>query len=340
MNVLTNVSLGQMTTMKIGGNTHFFAEAATPTDVVTLYKNAVRLQQPVFIIGGGSNTIVRDEGFAGLTIKIAIPGFEVIADDVASTTIKVGAGESWDGFVARTVDMNLSGVSAMSAIPGTVGASPVQNVGAYGQEVADTFVSCTAYDTQSDETIQLTWDYCQFSYRDSIFKNDQKGRYIILDVTFKLYKSAPTPPFYAERQSYFDRKHITEYTPRLIRDATIDIRTDKLPDPLVYPNAGSFFKNAIVENWVYNDLKQTYDDMPAYQMDDAHYKIPTGWLIENAGFKGKVIDGIKVHDKKALVLINQSAKSYQDLASAKQTIIDGVRDKFQVAIEQEPLEVG
>lgn len=340
MNVVTNVSLGQMTTMKIGGNTHFFAEASTVEEVVSLYKNALRMQQPVFIMGSGSNTIVRDEGFDGLTIKVTIPGFEIIEDTGESTTLRVGAGESWDGFVQKSVEMNLSGIAAMSAIPGTVGASPVQNVGAYGQEVADTFVECSAYDTQQDAVVTLRWDDCQFGYRDSIFKNAQKGRYIILNVTFKLFKSPPTPPFYAGLQAYFDKNDITEYTPALIRMATTAIRADKLPDPSVYPNAGSFFKNAIVENWVYNDLKQQYDDMPAYKMDEAHYKIPTGWLIEEAGFKGKVISGIKIHDKNALVLINESAHNYADLADAKQQIIDGVRDKFRVQIHQEPLEVG
>lgn len=339
MNVQTNIALSDYTTMRLGGPARFFAEASTPNELAALYRNAKSVGQRTFIIGGGSNLIAHDEGFDGLVIRNRILGFEIIADDASSTTIKLGAGEEWDSVVKRTVDMNLSGISAMSAIPGTVGAAPVQNVGAYGQEIADVFVSLEAYDIQNDKFVTLDWDNCHFSYRDSIFRSEAKGRYGIVSVTVKLYKTAPVPPFYAALQKYLDLHNITTYTPQIIRDAVTAIRASKLPDPKILPNSGSFFKNAIVEGWVYNDLKAAYPDMPAFQMDEAHYKIPSGWLIEQAEFKGKVMHGIKVHDDNALVLVNQSASGYQDLANARKEIIMRVQDTFKITLEQEPLEI-
>ncbi len=340
MNVQTNIALSDYTTMRLGGPARFFAEATTPDELAALYQNAKRLDQKVFIIGGGSNLIAHDEGFDGLVIHNKIKGFEIIANDDNATIVKLGAGEEWDSVVQRTVDMNLSGIAAMSAIPGTVGAAPVQNVGAYGQEIADVFISLEAYDTHNDAFVTLDWDSCHFSYRDSIFRSEAKGHYGITSVTIKLSKAAPAPPFYAALQKYLDLHNITDYTPQIIREAVTAIRASKLPDPKVLPNSGSFFKNAVVENWVYNDLKTTYPDMPAFQMDETHYKIPSGWLIEQADFKGQTLHGIKVHSDNALVLINESATGYQDLADARQEVISGVQDKFRITIEQEPLEIG
>jgi UDP-N-acetylmuramate dehydrogenase len=235
--------------------------------------------------------------------------------------------------------MNLSGIEAMSAIPGTTGAAPVQNVGAYGQEIADTLISLEAYDRDTDSFVTLQNEACKFSYRQSIFRGEAAGRYVITSVTLTLYKAAPQPPFYAAVQTYFDEHSITMYTPQIIRDAVIAIRSEKLPDPTVLPNTGSFFKNAVIEDWQLADLKKAYPDIPAYDMPDGHFKIPTGWLIEQVGFKGKTLHGMRVHDKNALVLINESAKSYNDLAAARDEIIGKVRDTFRITIEQEPLEL-
>jgi UDP-N-acetylmuramate dehydrogenase len=162
---------------------------------------------------------------------------------------------------------------------------------------------------------------------------------VITNITIQLYKAAPQPPFYAAIQDYFDAHDITLYTPQIIRDAVTDIRKNKLPDPAVLPNTGSFFKNAIVEQWQLTDLKKDYPDVPTYDMSDGRFKIPTGWLIEHAGMKGKTIHGMHVHDKNALVLINESATSYADLAAARDEIMGAVRDTFRISIEQEPLEL-
>lgn len=339
MDIHTNIPLKNFTTMRLGGNARFMTEVHTAEEVATVYRNAKAQSLPVFVLGGGSNVIAKDEGFAGIVIRMRIPGFEVIADDLYSTTIRVGAGENWDETVKRTVDMHLTGIEALSAIPGTAGASPVQNVGAYGQEIADTLESLVAYDTENDSFVTLQTADCGFSYRHSIFRGDQMGRYIITSITLTLSKTNPQPPFYQALQDYFDERNISIVTQDVVRKAVIDIRTNKLPDPAVFPNTGSFFKNAIVEDWQLNDLRLINPDIPMYDMGDGRFKVPSGWLIEQTGLKGTVLHGIKVHDKNALVLINESASSYADLADARDEIIGAVRDKFKIQIEQEPLEI-
>jgi UDP-N-acetylmuramate dehydrogenase len=339
MDMHPNIPLKNFTTMKLGGPALFMAEARTPEDVATIYHTAKSQSLPVFVLGGGSNVIAGDAGYAGVVLRMRIPGFEVVADDLNSTTIRIGAGESWDETVRKTVDMHLSGIETLSAIPGTTGAAPVQNIGAYGQEIADTLQSLTAYDSQTDAFVTLQSADCGFSYRESIFRSSEKGRYVITSITIKLSKSSPQPPFYEALQTYFDEHDIHAFTQEIVRSAVIDIRTNKLPDPTLLPNAGSFFKNAIIEDWKLNELRTTYPDMPAYDMGDGMFKLSTGWLIEQTGLKGTVIHGMRVHDKNSLVLINESATSYNDLAAARDQIIGAVRDKFGVQIEQEPLEI-
>ena len=339
MDIHSDISLKNYTTMRMGGPARFMAPVSTPEEVASLYRNAKQQNVPVFVLGGGSNVIARDEGFNGVVLFNRIKGFEVLSDDKSFVLIRVGAGEIWDEVVARTVDMGLSGIEALSAIPGTAGAAPVQNIGAYGQEVADTLVSVEVYDSHQDKMTTLTLEMCQLSYRYSIFRGDEAGRYCITAITLKLYHAAPKPPFYAALQQYFDNNHITIYTSAIIREAVTAIRTDKLPDPAQRPNAGSFFKNAIIEKWQYDDLKEQFPDMPSYDMPEEKFKIPTGWLIDQAGFRGQLLHGMRVHDKNALVLINESASGYADLAQARAEIIQGVYDMFHITIEQEPLEL-
>ena len=339
MDIHTNIPLKNFTTMKLGGPARFLAEAHSVKELIQVHRNARAKNLPIFILGGGSNVIAHDEGYNGVIIRMRIPGFEIIHDDASSTTIKIGAGELWDDIVKRTVEMKLTGIETMSAIPGTSGAAPVQNVGAYGQEIADTLVSVEAYDSQSDNMVILQNEDCQFSYRHSIFRGSEKGRYVITSITLKLSKNLPKAPFYESIQSRFDALGISTYTHELVRDTVVAIRTDKLPDPKLLPNTGSFFKNALVENWQLDELRTQYPDIKAFDMGDGTSKVPTGWLIETAGFKGQLLHGMRVHDKNTLVLINESANGYDDLASARDEIIGKVRDTFRIIIEQEPLEI-
>jgi UDP-N-acetylmuramate dehydrogenase len=339
MEIHTNIPLKNYTTMKLGGNARFMTEVRTPDEVATVYRNAKAQKLPIFVLGGGSNVIARDEGFNGIVMRMRIPGFDIIADDINSTTIRIGAGEQWDSIVKRVVDMNLSGIETMSAIPGTAGAAPVQNVGAYGQEIADTLQSLEAYDSQTDTFVTLQKNDCGFTYRDSIFRGNSFGRYVITSITIKLSKNQPQPPFYESLQKYLDEHSIKMFTVDVIRGAVIEIRKNKLPDPDILPNAGSFFKNAVVEDWQLDDLRKINPNIPTYELGDGRFKVPAGWLIENVGLKGSLINGMRVYDKNALVLVNESATSYNDLATARDEIIGKVRDTFRVQIQQEPLEI-
>jgi UDP-N-acetylmuramate dehydrogenase len=337
MQIQHEVSLRTLTTMKLGGTAKYFATVQSVEDVIEVVTYAHENNLETYVLGGGSNTIVHDEGFDGVVIKNQIMGFEQVDDTHDTTTFRVGAGEDWDQTVLNTVERNLTGIEAMSAIPGTVGASPVQNIGAYGQEVSDVITQIEAYDTQSETMVTLSPEDCQFGYRNSIFRGEAYERYVITSVTMKLWKIPPSPPFYAALQTYLDSQNITQYTPQNIRDAVMAIRFAKLPDPSEFPNSGSFFKNAVIDSWQYNELIKHYPDMPAYTMSDNKQKIPSGWLIEQCGFKGQLLHGIRVHDKNCLVLINESATSHSDLEAARDEIIGAVMDKFRIAITQEPL---
>lgn len=325
--------------MKLGGNASYVADVTTAEELRQIYLKAKQLEQPVYMIGGGSNLIVHDNGFDGVIIRNAVQGIETIDDTKDTTTIRAGGGVIWDNLVAYTVDQGLSGIEAMSGIPGTVGAAPVQNIGAYGQEFADTFESLQAYDTANDSFVTLTAEDCSFSYRYSIFRGAAEGRYAIVNVTLKLYKTPPQPPYYESLQRYFEANQITNHTVEIVRGAVLHIRSSKLPDPKNLPNSGSFFKNAVIEKWQADPLIANYPDMPHYVLPDHKIKIPAGWLIEQCELKGIIINGIKVHDHNAVVLINQSATSYLQLAEAREKVVASVRNKFQITLEQEPLEI-
>lgn len=339
MQIHTNIPLKNYTTMRVGGNARFMTDIHSVDELAQLRVQAAKQNLPVFILGSGSNTIARDEGFQGIVVRNRIMGYEVVDDTSGTTTIRIGAGENWDETVKKTVEANLSGIEALSAIPGTVGASPVQNIGAYGQEVSEVIVSVEAYDMATSELVTISNEECKFSYRHSIFKSEQAGRYCITSVTMQLSKNMPQPPFYAAVEKYLNDNSITMFTPDIIRQAVSAIRLEKLPDPGKRPNAGSFFKNAVIEDWLYQELKTKFPDLPSYDMPDNNHKIPTGWLIEQTGLKGSLISGMRIHDKNALVLINESAISYEQLSTAREQIKDKVRDMFRIEIEQEPLEI-
>lgn len=339
MDVMTNISLKQYTTMKLGGEARYMATADSASDVVSLYRNARKENLPIFVLGGGSNVITHDEVFEGIVLLNKIKGFEVISETDETTDVKIGAGEVWDEVVEKTIGLGLQGVEAMSGIPGTAGAAPVQNVGAYGQEIADTLISLEAYDSKTDTIVTISADECDFSYRNSIFRDKEKGRYCILNITLQLNKAEPKPPYYASLQKYIDDNDIREVNLSVIRVAVLNIRSEKLPDPAELPSAGSFFKNALVEKWKLEELQKEYSDIPNYAMSDGRYKIPTGWLIDKAGLRGYRSHGMRVYEKNALVLVNDSATGYDDLAAIREEIVQIVFDKFGIKIEQEPLEL-
>ena len=338
MDVMTNISLKQYTTMKLGGEARYMATADSASDVVSLYRNARKENLPIFVLGGGSNVITHDEVFEGIVLLNKIKGFEIISETDETTDVKIGAGEVWDEVVEKAIGLGLQGIEAMSGIPGTAGAAPVQNVGAYGQEIADTLISLEAYDSKTDTIVTISADECDFSYRNSIFRDKEKGRYCILNITLRLNKAEPKPPYYASLQKYIDENDIREVNLSVIRVAVLNIRSEKLPDPAELPSAGSFFKNALVEKWKLEELQKniaTFQIMQCLTED-----INTDrWLIDKAGLRGYRSHGMRVYEKNALVLVNDSATGYDDLAAIREEIVQIVFDKFGIKIEQEPLEL-
>jgi UDP-N-acetylmuramate dehydrogenase len=253
-------------------------------------------------------------------------------------TVTFGSGHSWDEAVRITTDKNLSGLEALSLIPGTVGATPVQNVGAYGQEIANVITELRAYDTQTKEFVNIPSSDCQFGYRTSRFKTTDAGRFIITSVTFKLSRQTPTPPFYESLQAYLDKNNITDYTPSTLRNAVIAIRSSKLPDPSQTANNGSFFANPIVPKKQYDKLIAKYPEIKSWELPDGSYKLAAGWLIEKAGFSGihDAETGMATWPGQNLVIVNENATSTHQLIIFKQKIVDKVKELFDVTLEQEP----
>lgn len=335
MNIQHDILLSEFTTMKLGGRADYLTEVSSKKELIEALSWANESDLPVLILGGGSNVIFKN-GFAGLVILNKILGFEVLSDHLDSTLIQIGAGESWDKVVSKTVDMELSGIEMLSAIPGTAGATPVQNVGAYGAEIADTFIELEAFDTNENKFVNLSAEDCQFSYRNSIFKSPQNRHHIICNITLKLKKDSPKPPFYSSLQKYLDEHKIKEYTPKNIRKAVVAIRKIKLPDPKKIPNTGSFFKNPIVEFSQFEKMKGDHPEMPYFEMPDEKIKLLAGWLIDQAGLKGYQNHGMKVYEQNALVFVNESAQNYSDLEEFKNEVITKVEEKFGIVLEQEP----
>lgn len=333
--MLTNVSLRDYSTMRLGDTARALTEVRNKDELLKALAWADERKLPTLLLGDGSNVIFSD-GFAGLVIRNRILGFEVIAEGDQSATIRIGAGENWDQAVKRSVDMGLSGIERLSLIPGTAGATPVQNVGAYGAEIAEVFVELEAYDLQQKQFVTIHKKACQFAYRQSIFKSLKNRRYVITSVTLQLSKQPPQPPFYESLQRYLDEHAITTYTPQVIRDAVIAVRTSKLPDPNVVANTGSFFKNPIISTRQADELLGRYPAMPHWPTKDGRIKISAGWLINEAGLKNYHAHGMKIYEKNALVFVNDSANHYSDLAAFRQEIVDKVHRLFGITLEQEP----
>lgn len=334
-----NIPLKDYTTMRLGGPAAHLATATTKEELVSLINSAGGA--PILILGQGSNLIVGDKGFDGLVILNRIMGFEIQDQNLVTVKVLVGSGEVWDEVVRRTTENGLSGIECLSAIPGCAGAAPVQNIGAYGQEIADTLLEVEAYDIQTKTFVKFSNSDCDFTYRKSIFNSSpSKGRYVVVGLTLELAKRILEPPFYGSLQVYLEQNQITDYSPYNLRQAVSSIRAVKLPDPKIVPNTGSFFKNPIIEKWQAEKLQDEYSDVKVFPMGGNLCKIAAGWLVEQAGIKGLEMEGFKVYDKNALVIINNGAVSCQGLENLRDYIVGVVRDKFHITLEQEPEEVG
>lgn len=338
MNILENVSLTAYSTMALGGTAAYLTEVATRMEVLEALSWAGERKLPAVMIGGGSNIVWGDDGFSGLVLVDKIMGYEAFEEDETNVYLTIGSGEPWDGVVERSVAAGLTGIEALSLIPGTAGATPIQNVGGYGQEISQTLTTVEAFDTQVGDFVVVPGSECGFSYRNSRFKGEDRGRFFITGLTLHLRKGNPSPPFYSSVQAYLEEHGVKEYTPVVIREAVIAIRTSKLPDPALVHNTGSFFANPIIAESQLFDLQQRFENLPHWPVEGGKAKLSAAWLIAEAGFKDyhDQETGMATWPKQPLVLVNEKAKSTADLLKFKQKIIDAVKAKFGITLVQEP----
>jgi UDP-N-acetylmuramate dehydrogenase len=288
-------------------------------------------------LGGGFNTIFSDskEYIDCFILHIKNKGIKKIHEDIDSISFEVKAGEDWDTLVSFSTNLNLSGIEALSHIPSSVGATPVQNVGAYGQEVCQSIQSVHVFDTQECVWKNISASMCGFGYRTSIFKKEQKGRYIIESVVFKLLKQNVYIPQHAELKKYLG-VHNLGNSPQEIRDAVILIRTSKLPDPKINPNCGSFFENTILNIEELSHILKKHPHIPQYPEKDGRIKVSTGWMIDTCGLKGFTFGHISVSKTNALVLIHDGNGTYEELDMLQRHIITKVKNEFGITIQREP----
>jgi UDP-N-acetylmuramate dehydrogenase len=293
---------------------------------------------PRLVLGGGSNIVLTGD-FDGVVLHMAIEGRQVLSPTPDAVLVRAGAGESWHGFVEYTLGEGLGGLENLALIPGTVGASPIQNIGAYGVELKDVFHACTVFDTVSGEVRSMAAAHCRFAYRDSIFKQADGAALIVLDVTFAL----PLPPAWQARLGYAELARavaeagLSAPTPRQVADQVIAIRRRKLPDPAVIGNAGSFFKNPVVSGERCAELLSVHPGLVHHAQSDGSEKLAAGWLIDQCGWKGRQLGAAGVYPKQALVLVNQGGATGAEVVALAQAIAADVDDKYGVRLETEPV---
>ena len=372
MRVNENILISSLTTMRLGGPARYVLEVETPEEVADAYGFAETYHLPTFVLGYGANSIGRDEGFPGVIIINRMRGITVITNGSTSTsdadrgtskmfsegkilgdnrrqdpsreigrdpsqiTIKIMGGENWDDVVNFACERNLTGIEALSKIPGLAGAAPVQNIGAYGQEISDCLTEIEVYDSLTKTFKTLKKAELNFSYRKSILNTTEKNRYFVISITLELKKGEIPRPFYNSIESYIDEYNLTDFSPKGIREIVSNIRAEKLPDPKKIASAGSFFKNIYL-----NEEEAEAAENKGYPVHRGKNgnKISSAWLIEKAGLKNQVFYGFRISDTAPLVLINEAAKSYEDLKKARSEIIGKVYDEFGYWLEQEPVEI-
>lgn len=339
MNIEKNVSLKAHSTMRLGGSAAYYTELTHTEQIPELVSWAKTHHVGIKVIGDGSNIVWKDEGFNGLLVKNLLRGFTVIddANDVVSLTI--ASGENWDEMVAKTVAMDLYGIECLSLIPGTVGGTPVQNVGAYGQDISQVLESVSAYDTVAEKTVDLTNVACNFGYRSSRFKHADIDQFIITSITVKLSKKPLHGALYPAVARWLADQAKTAPTPADLRAAVIAIRSAKLPDPKLVANNGSFFANPVISSDQFRKVQGQYPNVAAWELpNNAGYKISAAWLIETAGYKDHhdADTGMGTWPMQPLVLVNESAKNTSQLLQYRDTIADKVAMLFGITLVQEP----
>lgn len=331
MQVQNNISLRPYNTFGIDAQAEYFIQL---TDTNQLAEIAKAWPGEKHVIGGGSNILLTKD-VAGLTILNCLKGIEQVKEDGHHVWLKVASGEVWHELVMHAISNGWAGIENLALIPGTVGAAPMQNIGAYGIEVKEVIEEVTAWHWEHNRYITLNNAQCRFGYRDSVFKHEMKGKVLITEVVFRLNKKATFNTSYGAISQELERMGVTELSINAIANAVIAIRSSKLPDPKVTGNAGSFFKNPTISKTQYEILEQQFPGMPSYPVDEAHVKVPAGWLIELCGLKGYTTGNTGVHKLQSLVLVNKGGATGKEVWDLSEKILQTVQQKFGIPLERE-----
>lgn len=327
-----NQDLQPFNTFGISVKADLFSSFDSVETLDRLIKNSNSL--PLLILGGGSNVLFTKD-YHGLVLKNEIKGFDIISENNDTVIVRAGAGEIWHEFVLKCIEKGFGGLENLSLIPGSVGASPMQNIGAYGVEIKDVFHSLTAYHLATGEVHTFDKSKCEFGYRESVFKRKLKGQYVIIYVSFELSKNPKINSSYGAIENELKAMGISSPSIKDISNAVIAIRSSKLPDPKKIGNAGSFFKNPVVEKEVADSILKDYPNAPVYPADNGKRKLAAGWLIEQAGWKGKTLENYGVHKLQALVLVNYGGATGQEVLELSTSIIADIKSKFGIELERE-----
>jgi UDP-N-acetylmuramate dehydrogenase len=333
MKIQENISLKAFNTFGIDKKARYFCEVSSKEEVISSIEQAEKLGVPIFILGGGSNILLLDD-LPYFVLKMNIKGISKVAETNEHVFLDVGAGEGWHEFVMYCIENDLAGVENLSLIPGTVGASPMQNIGAYGVEIESIFQELFAIHRQTKKIIGFNWEQCKFGYRESIFKSELKDQFIICNVVFKLSKIAHFNIEYGAIKSTLQEMGIENLSLKAVSEAVVHIRQSKLPDPKIVGNAGSFFKNPTIDPSHFEKLKEIFPDVPGYSMDEG-IKVPAAWLIEKAGWKGKRAGQVGVHPSQPLVLVNYGGCEGKEIVELSSQIQQSVKDKFGIFLNPE-----
>jgi len=332
--IKSNVSLRAFNTFGIDASAKLFAQAENEDHVRNvLQSDAFKLNENL-ILGGGSNVLFTKD-FDGLVLRNNIQGVEVVEESDEHVLVRVGGGVVWHEFVLYCLEKGWNGVENLSLIPGSVGASPMQNIGAYGVEIKEVFHELEAIHLKSAEIHYFNASDCDFGYRESVFKNKHKGEYLISRVTYKLSKSGEFNVSYGAIEKQLETMGVSELSAKAVSEAVISIRQSKLPDPKKIGNSGSFFKNPIVDLSVYNKVKNAYPEAVGYSAGEGKMKLAAGWLIDQAGWKGKTIGSYGVHKNQALVLVNYGGAKGKEIYDLSEEILISIKEKFGVQLERE-----
>jgi UDP-N-acetylmuramate dehydrogenase len=327
-------SLKAYNTFGVSAQARYLATFQTLEELRELLEHDIVRNTKRLVLGGGSNMLFT-RNYDGVVLKNELKGIETVSEDEHHYYIKSAAGEVWHELVMHCINANYAGIENLALIPGCVGASPMQNIGAYGVEIKDVFHSLEAINIADGSMQIFSRDECKFGYRESIFKREEKDTWIIVSVTFRLNKRAVLHTAYGAIEEELDSMHLDNITIKDVAKAVINIRSSKLPDPKKIGNAGSFFKNPVVHMAVYRAIQEHHNNAPCFPIDEDHVKVPAGWLIERAGWKGKNLGNYGVHNKQALVLVNYGGATGSQILDLSTSIINDIKQKFGIELERE-----